>query len=145
MRSISLFFVLLLLGACQSSPTCDHGYTISAASKTGCRSSQDPGCAECCQTTRDGGCLRYSLSDGAARTGAEYNQASVTDTPCPASCAACAACSVQAEEDLCGLLAMPRACDCARVLPINDACHERESCACYCLIYKGLTGLCPAQ
>lgn len=144
MRPQVLLTMLVFLSgaACQTTITCDSGYTISAAARSGCRSAIEPGCVECCSIISDGRCARHSrIQDSAIPS---YSYVTIGQT-CLAGCPPCALCSAKAEKDLCELLATPRDCDCTHFQIGNDPCTEPMSCDCYCLGYMGLLRACPSQ
>lgn len=152
MRRLSLSIVFGCLGswlACQSPITCENSYTISAASRSGCRAPDEPGCASCCYgAPGDGSCTRRSWAPGGAGVSSVkpwYNAAEFLAQSCPADCLPCASCLAREEEELCQLLAMPRACDCAHTEIGIDPCFHPESCACYCERLALATQSCPAQ
>lgn len=144
LATLVLCYLFAGLAGCQHSLTCDNGYNITAAAKSGCRSPSDPGCAMCCVQHSSNCEIRM---DTIAASDGTTSYSTIQSKPsCPSGCAPCATCSVYDEKRLCQTLAIPDAsCDCAKITIINDACAESKSCACYCLTYKGLLETCPNQ
>lgn len=146
MQWFYLIILLCLIGglaACQRTPTCETGYIINSSAKSGCRLPSEPGCAMCCVRSANNCEVRSGSLDA---SGSDYSVL-MLKASCPTSCAPCATCSIQAEKDLCQLLAVspPVGCDCTNPQKGNDVCSEPESCQCYCLRYNGLVSACPAQ
>ena len=149
MRSFTaLVLACLFYGVvgCRNQPTCDEGYTITSASKLGCRASSDQGCAMCCVQQASTCEIRSSSTSGSSGTQVASYDTVQFKPSCPTGCPSCAPCSLLAEQQLCQILAMPvMNCDCTKVNIGNDPCLIPDSCECYCLRYKGLTNFCPAQ
>lgn len=125
------------------SSTCGNGYSITASARSGCRSPEEPGCATCC--IPQGSCMVRSWNAGGVTGVKPWYDVSESRSSCPAGCAQCASCVLRTEEELCQLLATPRACDCAKIQIGIDPCFAASSCECYCSRYASLTSACPAR
>jgi hypothetical protein len=151
-RSLILLTVLVCIAAwaaCQGPITCENGYIVSAAARSGCRSPEEPGCSVCCHVGGGGGgCWRRSWSPGSVNvTGVTpwYNADELVGQTCPSNCPTCATCLARDEEELCQLLAMPQGCDCTNVEIGIDPCINPTSCACYCQRLEAEIQACPSQ
>lgn len=142
-QSVTIIFILCGI-SCQSSPTCEDGYAISASARNGCRSPAAQGCATCCVSMANGCSVRTFVPERSGTTAVPWYNSKEYRSACPANCAPCALCSLHDEEDLCQILKQPYDCVCGSQQSNVDPCRNPQSCECYCLLYNQLTSMCPS-